>query len=270
MHGHQPLAKIVRRAHVGARFVGRIRTEVMRGLRPPHLGASVGRTLRFRFVHHASNRTLHPPMTYRPRRPSFQPFRPFRPHDTVRSPSRHGRANGSRIRANFQGTRRYDIAVIGDLRFPGGTASGAAEQIRAQAKAGYRTALIHLKGPVLKYPHPFNPNIRRCIDEGLAELVDPDVAIEAPLALAYHPQIFTHLPHRPPRVTAETQAVGDQPSTRRRLWRALLRLGGDQRQRPGVARRRGRMGASGPAGAGTGGWSRRRAAPLPGRLARGA
>ena len=111
------------------------------------------------------------------------------------------------LRGNFLGARRYDIVVIGDLRFPGGTASGAAEQIRAQAKASYRTALIHLKGPVLKYPHPFNPNIRRCIDEGLAELVDPDVAIEAPLALAYHPQIFTHLPHRPLRVTAETKLL---------------------------------------------------------------
>ena len=94
----------------------------------------------------------------------------------------------------------YDIIVIGDFRFPGGAASGPAEQIRAQAAAGYRTALIHVKGPVLKYPHPFNPNIRSCIEDGLADLIDPDQPVSAPLVLAYHPQIFTNLPHRPLKV----------------------------------------------------------------------
>lgn len=94
----------------------------------------------------------------------------------------------------------HDIVVIGDFRFPGGAASGPAEQIRAQAAAGYRTALVHVKGPVLKYPHPFNPNIRSCIEDGLADLVDPDQPVSAPLVLAYHPQIFTNLPHRPLKV----------------------------------------------------------------------
>lgn len=97
----------------------------------------------------------------------------------------------------------FDIVVIGDFRFPGGAASGPAEQIRAQAGAGYRTALVHVKGPVLKYPHPFNPGIRRCLDEGLAELVDPEGEVEAPLVLAFHPQIFTHRPQRPLRVKGE-------------------------------------------------------------------
>jgi hypothetical protein len=53
--------------------------------------------------------------------------------------------------------RAYDIIAIGDFHFPGGAASGPAEQIRAQAAAGYRTALIHVKGPVLKYPHLSTP-----------------------------------------------------------------------------------------------------------------
>ena len=34
----------------------------------------------------------------------------------------------------------YDIVIIGDLRLPGATARAIAEEVRAQAKAGYRTA----------------------------------------------------------------------------------------------------------------------------------
>ncbi|MBT3358148.1 MAG: hypothetical protein HN403_00800 [Rhodospirillales bacterium] len=101
----------------------------------------------------------------------------------------------------------FDIVIIGDLRFPGGVAAGMSEHIRAQAKKGYRTALVQIKGPVLKYPHPFHPRIRECLDEGLAELVDPDQEISAALALAYHPQVFTHLPSRPLRITAERKLL---------------------------------------------------------------
>ena len=81
----------------------------------------------------------------------------------------------------------YDIVVIGDFRFPGGAASGPAEQIRAQAAAGYRTALIHVKGPVLKYPHPFNPNIRSCIEDGLADLVSRYARTHGPFTTMQHP-----------------------------------------------------------------------------------
>jgi hypothetical protein len=97
---------------------------------------------------------------------------------------------------------RYDIAVIGDFRFPGGTSAAVAEEIEAQAAAGYRTALVQLKGPVLKFPHPFHPRIRACIDAGLAELVDPDAPIGAGLAIAHHPALFAHPPRRGLRIAA--------------------------------------------------------------------
>lgn len=102
---------------------------------------------------------------------------------------------------------RYDIAVIGDFRFPGGTSVAIAEEIEAQAAVGYRTALIQLKGPVLKYPHPFHPGIRACIDAGQAELVDPDVPISAGLVLAHHPTLFTHQPGRGLDIAAETRLL---------------------------------------------------------------
>ncbi|MGH6919615.1 MAG: glycosyl transferase, partial [Geminicoccaceae bacterium] len=101
----------------------------------------------------------------------------------------------------------YDVVTIGDFRFPGGTSTGVVEELRAQAAAGYRAGLIQLKGPVLKYPHPIHPEIRRCLDDGIADLLDPDTAIAARLLLVHHPSLFTYLPRRALRVDAETRLL---------------------------------------------------------------
>ena len=68
----------------------------------------------------------------------------------------------------------YDVLLISDLRLPGPTGRAIAAEIRAQAGAGYRTALLHVKSPLLGRPHPINPLIRQAIDEGLADWLDPD------------------------------------------------------------------------------------------------
>ena len=101
----------------------------------------------------------------------------------------------------------YDIVAVGDFRFPGGTSTAVAEELRAQAVAGYRTGLIPLKGPILKYPHGIHPQIRACLDEGLADLLDPDEAITARLVLAHHPSLFIHLPRRALRIEAEARLL---------------------------------------------------------------
>ena len=102
---------------------------------------------------------------------------------------------------------RYDVVAIGDFRFPGGTSTAVVEELRAQAAAGYRTGLIQLKGPILKFPHPIHAGIRRCLDEGIADLLDPDAAIGARLVLAHHPSLFTYLPRRALRIDAEARLL---------------------------------------------------------------
>jgi Glycosyltransferase family 28 C-terminal domain len=101
----------------------------------------------------------------------------------------------------------YDVVAIGDFRFPGGTSTAVVEELRAQAAAGYRTGLIQLKGPVLQYPHPVHAGIRRCLDEGIADLLDPDAPVAARIVLAHHPSLFTYLPHRALRVAAEARLL---------------------------------------------------------------
>ncbi|MBA2556956.1 MAG: glycosyl transferase, partial [Chloroflexi bacterium] len=75
----------------------------------------------------------------------------------------------------------YDVVMVSDLRFPGGTSSSLAEEIAAQASAGYRTGLVHIPGPLVAGLRPLNPKLVRCVEEGLADLVVGRRAIDARL-----------------------------------------------------------------------------------------
>ena len=101
----------------------------------------------------------------------------------------------------------YDIVIIGDLRLPGATARAIAEEVRAQAKAGYRTALLQVRSPLLERPRQINPLIRAALDRGLAELLDPEAPIAARLAVAYHPGVFLHFPARIPRIQVDCKLL---------------------------------------------------------------
>jgi hypothetical protein len=98
----------------------------------------------------------------------------------------------------------YDVVIVGDLRLPGATGRAIAEEIRAQARGGYRTALLQMQSPLLERPQLINPLIRSAIDAGLADLVDPEALIAARLALAHHPGFFLHLPARASRRSTRT------------------------------------------------------------------
>ncbi|MCC2663801.1 MAG: glycosyltransferase, partial [Geminicoccaceae bacterium] len=97
----------------------------------------------------------------------------------------------------------YDVLLISDLRLPGPTARALAEEIRAQAQAGYRTALLHVRSGLLRHPHPISPAIGQAIERGLADWLDPDAGCTARLVIGHHPGVFVRPPGRVPRLSAE-------------------------------------------------------------------
>ena len=127
--------------------------------------------------------------------------------------------------------RHNDIVIIGDFRFPGGTSTAIASELEAQARAGYRTGLVSVKAPVLRFPHPIHPQIRACLDAGMAELIDPESAIDAGLMLVHHPMVLANLPTRQLRIEAqERRLIVHQPvfaadGTPFFDWRAIDRHG---------------------------------------------
>lgn len=109
----------------------------------------------------------------------------------------------------------YDVAILSDFRYPGGTSASIAEEVRAQAAAGLSTVLVHVPSPHQPGVHPFSPRIAELLRDGLADLVHDDAPVAAKLLVIRQPRIFTRDPARPPRITAGhtvmviNQAPGD-------------------------------------------------------------
>src|SRR3954453_2853289 len=84
-------------------------------------------------------------------------------------------------------TYDYDIAMLSDFRYPGGTSVSLAEEIKAQVSAGYNTVLVPAKAPHLARRRPFNPRLVEIIQGGLATLAPPDAELRVRLLIANKP-----------------------------------------------------------------------------------
>ena len=100
----------------------------------------------------------------------------------------------------------YDLLLASDLRLPGGTTASMAEEIRAQAAAGYRTALVHLPSGLANKGLGVDPRLRRCVDEGLADLILPGQRVHARLAVLRNATVLAQAPVGLP-VTADRVAM---------------------------------------------------------------
>jgi len=96
---------------------------------------------------------------------------------------------------------KCDVAIIGDFRFPGGTSSSIAHEIRALRQGGYSVGLVPVQAPLLKRNRPIHPLIQSAIDRGDARLLTDGDALEARLGVFENPQVFTGLPSRLPRLS---------------------------------------------------------------------
>lgn len=102
----------------------------------------------------------------------------------------------------MSGFYEYDVLLASDLRLPGGTTASMAEEIRAQASAGYRTALLHVPSALANLGLGIEPRLRRCLDEGLAELVPPRRTVRARLAVLRNATVFDTPPQDRPVAAA--------------------------------------------------------------------
>jgi len=85
----------------------------------------------------------------------------------------------------------FDIVVLTDTRFPGGSSSSLAEEIRVAARAGYRIGIVHLASPRLGPSAVVHPGLRDLVERGVAELVLPGQVVDATLAVVKHPTVFS-------------------------------------------------------------------------------
>ena len=106
----------------------------------------------------------------------------------------------------------YDVAILSDLRYPGGTSASIVAEVRAQAAAGLSTVLIHVPSPHLKRPRPFQPDIAACLRDRNADLAPDGAPVSARLLVIRQPRIFTaDLPDVPAVHADRTVLVVNQP-----------------------------------------------------------
>ncbi|MBL7262001.1 glycosyltransferase [Paractinoplanes lichenicola] len=116
--------------------------------------------------------------------------------------------------------RVYDVAILSDLRYPGGNAASIVAEVRAHVAAGLTTVLIHVPAPELRHARPFESRIVACLRDGLADLADDDAPIAAKVLLIRRPRIFAEEPATVPKVEAGhvivalDQAPGDDVRAR--------------------------------------------------------
>jgi UDP:flavonoid glycosyltransferase YjiC (YdhE family) len=106
----------------------------------------------------------------------------------------------------------YDIVMMSDFRYPGGTSSSQVEEIRAQAAAGYRTGLLHVPSPRLRNERPFHQGIADCVDAGLAEPIIARGQLRTRLLLVRHPVVLSRALDLGCTLDADVQlVVANQP-----------------------------------------------------------
>lgn len=95
----------------------------------------------------------------------------------------------------------FDIVLIGDFRFPGGTSVATAHEIRALAEAGLSIGLLQSNSSVLRVQRPMHPLIRACVTSNQAVVIPPtEKLVEAKLGILHNPLVFTKFPSSLPKL----------------------------------------------------------------------
>ena len=116
--------------------------------------------------------------------------------------------------------RSFDVVVVTDLRFPGGTSSSLADEIAAATEAGYRIGVVHLANPRLGESLPVHPALRAFLDKGRARLLLPGEPATARLGMVKHPMVFADWPggRLPIEVDHVLVTVGQVPVDRHGVY----------------------------------------------------
>lgn len=90
--------------------------------------------------------------------------------------------------------KSFDIIVVTDPRFQGGTSSAVAAEIEAASQAGYQIGFLAYEAGNLRQPLPFNGRLARLIAQGKVEHITPGTQTDCTLAILHNPFVAELLP----------------------------------------------------------------------------
>lgn len=96
----------------------------------------------------------------------------------------------------------FDVVIIGDFRFPGGTSTAIAAEIRALRLGGHTVGLYQMNAPVLQSLVEWNSRITAFIDSGEIRVIAPGGLARCALLFIHSPWIFAEPQADRPRIEA--------------------------------------------------------------------
>ncbi len=99
------------------------------------------------------------------------------------------------------------MVLLADVRFPGGTSTALANEIRAIRRAGLSVAVAAIQSPVLSRRRPPHPGVLAAMEATGTPLVPAETRVRARLALVCHPTLLTRPPTREIRVDADVVGI---------------------------------------------------------------
>lgn len=96
-----------------------------------------------------------------------------------------------------------DVAILSDLRLPGGTTASIAEEVRAQSAAGMSTALIHAQSQTTKTMVGFSSHIQKVMTLDDVHIVSARARLHTSLLVIRHPRVIETAAAQFTGITAE-------------------------------------------------------------------
>ncbi|MBK1667581.1 hypothetical protein CKO28_05985 [Rhodovibrio sodomensis] len=115
----------------------------------------------------------------------------------------------------------FDLIFVADLRFPGGTSTAIAHEIRAAHAAGYSVGLYQVNAPLFgSKPRPVHPHVQAEITRGRATEIPERATAEARLLVVHNPYILARAPRVRPNLRAERRVMvaHQPPADRQGRW----------------------------------------------------
>lgn len=101
----------------------------------------------------------------------------------------------------------FDIIVVTDPRFQGGTSTAIAAEVAASVQAGYRVGLVCCQASNINQPLPFNPKLAELIDAGQLVVVWPRADVHCTLGILHNPYTAGLVPVEPVKITAKQRLL---------------------------------------------------------------
>lgn len=114
--------------------------------------------------------------------------------------------------SKHQPNTHYDVILVSDFRFPGGTSMSNAEEIKAQASMGLRTGIVQMSRYDMNPSRPFNPIFNNLIKNNDCELIVFGQEVTCDLLILRQPWVLEEYQAYVPKIQAKKiKVIVNQP-----------------------------------------------------------